>query len=306
MACYRPLDAWWSRERNENGNYYLVFNPTKGFLDKHLKVPCGQCIGCRLANSVQWATRMMHEAQENENNHFITLTYDNENLPKDGSLCKKHMQDFHKRLRDKFKNHKIKMFYCGEYGDKSERPHYHGIYYNLPLDDLELHTTIGGNKLYTSKTIERLWGQGFTPIGNVTFESSAYVARYITKKLKGKGKFDKEFKNINLETGELTCIHEYANASQKLGISWLEKYHTDVYPSDFVLINGRKCRPPKAYDLWYEKHFPKEYAKVKAKRINSFEQYEDNNTRERLAIREEVQQRKLDEFAHRKYEKGLV
>ena len=113
MPCYHPLQGYRSRADGKT----IVFNPRDGWVDRPLNIPCGQCIGCRLDRSRDWATRCVHEASLHENNSFITLTYNNENLPEDRSLHKKDFQDFMKRLRKKFHNKKIRYYHCGEYGE---------------------------------------------------------------------------------------------------------------------------------------------------------------------------------------------
>ena len=106
MPCYHPMQGYRSRADGKT----IVFNPTHGWVDRPLTIPCGQCVGCRLERSRQWAVRCVHEASLHEDNCFITLTYNNESLPEDGSLNKKHFQDFMKRLRKKYKNKKIGSF----------------------------------------------------------------------------------------------------------------------------------------------------------------------------------------------------
>ena len=102
MACYHPIKAYRARRLNPSGKRGIVFNIKDGYEDMPVELPCGQCMGCRLEHSRQWAIRMMHEASQYENNCFITLTYDNEHLPPDGSLQLSHFQDFFKRFRKKF------------------------------------------------------------------------------------------------------------------------------------------------------------------------------------------------------------
>ena len=90
--------AYRGRTRSQNGKFPIVFTPKDGYYDMPIQVPCGQCAGRRLDQSKQWALRCVHEAQVHDENCFITLTYNNENLPKDGSLNKRDFQLFMKRL----------------------------------------------------------------------------------------------------------------------------------------------------------------------------------------------------------------
>lgn len=89
VPCYSPVKGYRSAQLTKNGKRKIVFNREQGFVDLPVTIPCGQCIGCRLEKSRQWAIRCVHEASLYENNCFITLTYSPENLPEDGSLKKK-------------------------------------------------------------------------------------------------------------------------------------------------------------------------------------------------------------------------
>jgi len=137
MACYHPIQAWRSKKVNkETGKRSIVFQRSEAFVDMPVVVPCGQCIGCRLEKSRQWAIRCVHESKCHDDNIFVTLTYNNENLPKDGSLCLADLQKFMKRLRKKY-GAGIRYFACGEYGEKLKRPHYHVCIFglNFPMRD---------------------------------------------------------------------------------------------------------------------------------------------------------------------------
>lgn len=95
MACYALLSAW----KKPGGG--ITFKKGEAVGLKPIKLPCGQCLGCRLDYSREWAVRCTHESLLHKENSFITLTYDDEHLPEDGGLVKKHWQDFCKRLRKK-------------------------------------------------------------------------------------------------------------------------------------------------------------------------------------------------------------
>ncbi len=242
--------------------------------------PCGKCRGCRLEYARTWAVRCVHEASLCEDNSFITLTYNNENLPRDGSLKKKHFQKFIKRLRKKIEPTKIRYFGCGEYGTKFKRPHYHVCVFGYQFTDLEVikfgkktrfrnrFKTGNDHTLYTSAHLEKLWKKGYSTIGELTFESAGYCARYITKKI----------------VGEMSSSHykkrhpEFALMSRApgLGAEWIDQYMSDVYPKDFHTLNGIKMRPNRFYDMRYKKRNPKGFAKVKATREAWQKKYGDN------------------------------
>lgn len=226
-------------------------------------IPCGQCVGCRLDYSKQWATRCMLEAEYHDENYFITLTYDDEHLPvteyidkdtgefkyNNGTLVKKHMQDFNKRVRRslEYRGYDGFRFYmCGEYGTTSARPHYHMIAFGLHLDDLEKYKDTPHGTLYTSKFLSDKWQKGYVIIGNVTYESCAYVSRYIMKKQKGV--------SANVYS-DFNILPEYTNSSRKPGIArqYFEDHFDDLYPSDrIVLIGGRVVSNPRYFDSLIE------------------------------------------------------
>lgn len=301
MPCFHPLHGFKSRTLNASGKRSITFNPSQGYRDLPVSVPCGQCIGCRLERSRQWAIRCVHEAQLHEENSFITLTYDNENLPPDKSLHVDHFQKFMKRLRKRF-GPNIRFFHCGEYGEKFARPHYHACLFNFDFRDKKLWKEVRGNKLYVSKSLEELWPFGFSTIGDVTFESAAYVARYITKKVTGKNA--KDHYELMLPDGELVSRKpEYVTMSRRPGLAsaWFQKYSSDVYPSDFIVMREKKIKPPKYYDRLYEHTYPEEIAEIKIKRKTLAKKHFANNTPERLEVRETIQNEKF-KMLKRSYE----
>lgn len=185
MACYSPVTGYRAKQPNPiTKKRSVVFNTRDGVQDETVTFACGQCIGCRLERSRQWAIRCVHEASQHERNCFVTLTYDDKHLPADRSLKLRHFQNFMKKLRKKY-GAGIRFFHCGEYGEKFRRPHYHALIFNHDFDDKILWSKNRGSPLYISESLDSLWEFGFATIGDVTFESAAYVARYITKKVNG-------------------------------------------------------------------------------------------------------------------------
>jgi hypothetical protein len=307
MPCYRPLQGYRSRELSENGKRKIVFNLRDGFADMPVEVPCGKCIGCRLEKSRQWAMRCYHESKLHTYNSFLTLTYSDENLPEDLSIHIEHLQLFWKRLRKHLKGKKIRYYACGEYGDKYSRPHYHACLFGHEFKDKVLHkTNFDGQKLYTSETLNGLWGKGHCLIGNVTFESAAYVARYITKKISG---IDEEtYSRVNIIDGEIIKVKpEFASMSRRpaIGKQFFEKYKYDMYPEDQVIMRRRKMKPPNYYDKLIDKEEPISLKMIKAKRLEKARNSKDN-TYERLRVKEKVQQRRFDDKLKRSYENGTV
>lgn len=303
MGCKRPLRGYMSRKVNDNGKRYIVFQAKEGFIDKPMDVPCGVCIGCRLDYSRQWAIRCMHEASLHPVNSFITLTYNNENLPVTGSLDKTHFQKFMKRFRKAIYPEKVRYYMCGEYGDKNGRPHYHALLFGYQFPDLELLKIQSGNKYYTSQMLEDIWGKGFVVIGNVTFESAAYVARYCVKKVRGKALDEinpdtglKPYEKVYSSTGEIIEIEpEYATQSRNPGIAakWFEKYSDSVYPKDFITVDGRKMKPPRYYDTQLKKIDEDLLQAIKYRRVAKAKEKAADNTIERLISKEKCESAKL-------------
>lgn len=290
MTCYHPLLAYKSEGK-------VVFEKPFAFA-RGFNLPCGQCIGCRLNYSRQWAIRLVHEAQMHEKSCFITLTFNDENLlsrENPYSLDKSEYQRFMKRLRKKYGSH-IRYFHCGEYGDLNKRPHYHAILFGVDFThDRKLWSQKDGMKLFTSESLEKLWPYGFSTIGQVTFESCAYVARYIMKKQTGE-KAEEYYTRWDPVTGEGTAIQpEYCTMSRKPGIgkSWIEKYKSDVYPHDYVVINDHKVKPPRFYDQQLDEE---QLRKIKEQRIKDADDpiKDYGPEMDRLWVSQEIKIKKLE------------
>lgn len=290
MTCYHPLHGYRSKEPTESGKYKIVFNLKDGYVDLPLTVPCGQCVGCRLSRSKQWAVRCMHEASLYDQNCFLTLTYNDENLPNNRSLSVGAFQGFMKRLRKRY-GEGIRFYHCGEYGEKYGRPHYHACVFNFDFPDKRLWMKSQGEDLFVSEELKRLWPYGFSTIGNVTYQSAAYVARYIMKKVVGK-KAEEYYEGRK---------PEYTTMSRNPGIGkdWFVQFNSDVYPDDFVVVNGRKQSVPRYYDSLFEYMYPSDFEKVKRRRLEAsrLPKVVWNNSQERLVVREEVQKARLSCFS---------
>lgn len=191
-----------------------------------MMVPCGHCIACRLNYASMWSIRMMNESKMHDKSVFATLTYNDENLPEKGTLVKRDVQLFLKSLRRPHEAGKIRYYIAGEYGENYSRPHYHAILFGLGKDD--------------QKEIEAAWEKGFVYVGNVTDESTSYVARYITKKLSG----DKagEYKKHGV-------IPEFSIMSRRPGIGsrFCDKFREELKNRKSVIVKGRQVGLPAYY-----------------------------------------------------------
>ena len=246
-------------------------------------VPCGQCMECRINYARNWAARCEVESYYYENNYFITLTYDDENVPvknkvtgeeytgikdKDGfykygkqyealTLKKKDLQDFFKRLREhaarkgwiEDENTGLRFYACGEYGTQKGRPHYHAIIYGLKLPDLVFHYQKYGHMHFKSQELRDIWGKGHIDVGGVDYESCQYVARYVMKKQKGKAS-EEWYRKRGIQ-------QEFVQMSLKpgIGIRYYEEHRNEIYDKDLLYLKkGRTQIPPKAFDLKEEVH----------------------------------------------------
>lgn len=229
----------------------------------------------------------MHEATLNEDNCFITLTYDNKNLPSDGSLDKEHFQLFIKKYRKSIEPKRLRYYHCGEYGEQLGRPHYHAIIFGHDFDDKVHIKGEGLSKLYTGEKLEKLWGKGSVTIGSVTFESAAYVARYVLKKVTGELAQD-HYERVNV-LGEITdLVPEYTTMSRRPGIGreWYEKYKDEVYPDDFIIVRGKKMKPPKYYQQFFAIAEEEQYEAFKKELKKTKIKNRKDNTPARLRVRE--------------------
>lgn len=274
MACYAPNRVW-EGPKLANGKINIVWRRKESYRGVEIYLPCYNCVGCREERARQWAVRCMHEVSLHENNCFITLTYDDFNLPAKSELQLGDYQLFMKRLRKQYvpKNphqakseqwqqwqnkNSIRFFHSGEYGDNFSRPHYHALLFNHDFKDKVFLKESKGNKYYTSQVLNELWPYGYHLIGEATFGSANYIARYVHKKATSPK--DKE---------DLSGLKpEYLTMSRRPGIGagWYEKWKAEVYPSDFIISGGQKAKPPRFYDNILDKENPKLFKSIKRQR----------------------------------------
>ena len=238
-------------------------------------------------------------------NCFITLTYANEHCPKDYSLHYEDFQLFMKRLRKRYTGKTIRFYMAGEYGESFDRPHFHACIFGLDFQDKKFfQRTQTGSILYTSEILKELWPYGYSSIGDVNFESAAYVARYIMKKINGKTvnenhevvDAEAHYQYCDLETGEIIQRKpEFNKMSLKPGIgqAWFDKFMSDVYTTDSVVVRGKKCRPPRFYDNKFKELFPDQFDGIQFAREQEGRSHFEDNTLERLAVKEKVALAKL-------------
>lgn len=206
MKCTNPILI-------KNGKIILSKAPPDLCIPKGaFLVPCGVCMSCRIARSKEWSVRIMHEMTDWNESSFVTLTYSDDCLPEYASLNKVALQKFLKRLRKKVEK-VIRYYACGEYGETTERPHYHLILFGYRPDDLVLYKKTEFGPLFISSELRELWPYGNNTVGDVSRMSARYVAEYVNKKVLGK------------ESDEYYGEREkpFSLMSKGIGLSWAEE-----------------------------------------------------------------------------------
>jgi len=239
MACYFPLSGWLSSSKNPSGKRSVVFSLNSGLADKPVEVPCGKCSGCRADQALMWSIRAYHESTLHLRNCFLTLTYDDDHLPADGKIIKKHLQDFFRSCRDR--GYKLRYIACGEYGEQTRRPHYHAIIFG---QDFQFDRQDVDESLYTSPTLSSIWDKGLISIAPVTMSSICYVCGYVNKKIGDEDTFS------------------LSSRRPGIGHNWLKLYHDDLVRTGKVTIEGREYPVPPRYLEW----LPEEFEALKAER----------------------------------------
>lgn len=159
---------------------------TKPFIKAGHAFGCGQCMPCRVSRRRIWTHRILLETSERKDNAFVTLTYSDENLPPGATLVPRDLQLFMKRLRKAFGG-KLRYYGVGEYGDQTERPHYHLALFGYPQCTKGMTATNRHGKCCQwCDLISEAWGKGRVFIGELNESTAAYVAQYVTKKLTSK------------------------------------------------------------------------------------------------------------------------
>jgi len=196
MPCAATITAY----RPANGGPLQFNHPKDGRAYTPIQLPCGTCILCRQEHARQWAVRITHEAQQWEENSFLTLTYADEHLPLHNSLNYEHLQKFWDLLRSRNRRagkDSPKYYAVGEYGDKSQRPHYHACVFGQAFLENRIIIRHTPTLLWTTTALNQAWGLGNVTVGALNFATARYTANYICKKLKAKQKYVR----VDEETG---------------------------------------------------------------------------------------------------------
>jgi hypothetical protein len=268
-------------------------------------VPCGKCLGCRADQGREWAIRIKHEADlQPLRAYFVTLTYNELHLPGTwpddqritGTLDPDDTTLFLKKLRHRTRN-KIGYYYCGEYGERNGRPHYHFALFGAPLFDKVKVGERNGYAVFHSQQLTDLWGMGNVEVTDLTWEAASYVAGYVTKKAAEKANPTNHLR-VDPGTGEIFTVHEeFSRMSRRpaLGRRWLEQHWQDVYPRDFVMMNGFPIKPPRYYDRRMDEMAPEIMEQVRYQRWKDAVEIGDDQ----LIMKEKVHRARNKTFFNR-------
>lgn len=267
----------------------------KNVLSRLQLIPCGKCMPCRINLAEQWSNRCLLELKDFNQAIFVTLTYDDEHLQfgyrinsryktltYEPSLVKRDLQLFNKKLRKYYddKNIKFRFFACGEYGGRTARPHYHIIYFGLPLPfDCKILKANGPNTLYSSEFLASLWGKGLVSVGSVSADSIAYVARYTTKKFRSsflspleREWFDQQKDFVLSELQDKLIEDDFLLMSRRPGIgyNYFQKNACKMLASDRMIfydgVKTRILRPSRYFDRLFDINYPSDFKRLKDKR----------------------------------------
>lgn len=326
MPCYQPtrviMDGDQRIQFNKDWRWAQFRNG-----ETQVNLPCRKCIGCNIATQRELAVRCYHEAQlhttrfrevdtkittEIPNSCVITLTYDQAHLPRNGCLDHSHFQNFMKRLRNhrtrrQLGNDKpIRYMMCGEYGGKTQRPHFHAIIFGETFDDRYTEQSLDGQVQQMSSLLDDLWSQpapgttvptniGRATVDTFTFAGASYVAGYVAKKLQSTTNSQRmgPYQTTTNARGDIRHIPispEYRKVSTHpgLGADWILKPENmqRTYRDDCVKISNWTFNPPKYYDKLMERHRPDLMGDIRANRTDAWSKSSQDWSPERCSSAE--------------------
>lgn len=195
--------------------------------EKDYIVPCGKCLACLSNRRNDWAFRLEQEYKVSKSAYFVTLTYDRLNLKRvNYELSKRDLQLYFKRLRKVAKASRVRYYAVGEYGSKTQRPHYHILLFNV-----------------NEKEVRHAWQKGIVHVGKVSSASIRYTLKYIVQPFDGVDGKVKPFAVMSRGYG--------------LGLNYLTDSMVAWHRNDdrtFTMVNGIKNRLPRYYRkfIWYK------------------------------------------------------
>lgn len=253
MPCRSPATGY----RGPDGKIHFASRKNSLGRFGFVTFNCGVCIDCRLQRAQEWAIRCYHESSMHERNCFLTLTFRED----PGSICKRDLQLFFKRLRISLPGLDLRYLACGEYGEKFSRPHYHVCLFGYDFPDkIPVHTAPSGNVQYNSPLLDKLWPHGWATIGTLTMESAGYTARYVKKKITGDAALDHYTRDWRGQEIEVTPEFQLQSTRPALGKKWIEKFWPEVVAGHCVIYKGKEKPVPRYYMKWLEQNQPEAHA----------------------------------------------
>lgn len=309
MSCLYPSQGYFKPMICQDGRPGRQFVPSKAIYEVYAsggnpiafaqslgqeygQRPCRLCVPCKLKISREWAIRCIHECSLHEESCFLTLTYAPEHLPEYGSLRHEDFQLFMKRLRENTGLTGLKYYMCGEYGSKTSRPHYHVCLFGYNFKDLVFYKNSKGFALFKSQFLTDTWKLGHCSVGACTFETCAYVARYVLKKVVGL----QAISHYGVRTPE------YGESSRRpgLGKAWYEAFKTDMLSERKVAVlkkgEAKVLPAPPYYDKFFKDEFPIRFAEIAQERKVYLTKQSDRLTAKRMEVYRECFSRKYEPF----------
>lgn len=298
MACYRPVLCWLPDPALGEGNRPVFRLPVNAGDYDELRIPCRKCEGCLLDIARDYSVRAAHEAQMHPHSCFVTLTYDPAHLPFRGDLSKAHYLAFVRAVKNEVRSVRPRFLGVGEYGSRTGRAHYHVCVFGRDwfADAVPAGKSSAGFPCFESPRLTGLWGRGRVIMNFMGPEVAEYAARYSLKALRS-GRAGVSM--VDPVTGHpFTRAPEFLSASKQLGRSWLERFSSDVFPHDFVVMrSGRKAPVPRYYVRVLREWCEEDYQALMARRLERLAVEPSrvaNATLDRLAVRRHVTLARLD------------
>lgn len=275
MPCYHPIPV----KRTSEGMQLHPRTKDGYTTDPSYWVRCDKCLGCREIQQQQLAIRVKHEARNFENNAFLTLTYDEDNVPL--GLAKRELVLFHKRLR-RYAESKYKHLSCGEMGDRTKRPHYHSAVLGMPAFNDYKKWDAENDR---SATLERIWGNGIVTVSQLTNDRINYVAGYVLKKAGYR-------KQVYVTEDGEWLEPPFRTMSKGMGLGWVWKYGADLR-NGYLQHDEAKIAIPRYYMDEISKN------ETLRKQIQENRQKVDRELsgedRERLRVAEKIREKQIRE-----------
>ncbi len=269
MSCTQPITVWQALDPERDQQ--ITFKPQHSYAEREFKIPCGsKCDGCLISRSMQRAVQIYCELVITDTpSYFITLTFNDENMPPNYSLDKSLITKAIKLMRKKIS--KFRFFQIQEYGGSTQRPHGHMVVFGLDIPDLELYRE-KPYLTYTSQILSECWPHGHVELNLLTIQTCIYIAQHDAAKILKPIPYH-ELKILESETGEFFTDREPESKSSSnrpgIGHDYYQKYKSEIYTTDSIVIDAMQFPVPKYFDTLLKREDPKLYEQIKQSRIEN-------------------------------------